>query len=194
VKSSINYSNYIGRYFKQNKDINHLVFKILGYDGRYFRAEQYYLALGYSVRQENCGYQVSFLDADNFEEITEKEFMGIVSLCDRPYIVKYDENDKPTFYNVDGKPIFKHMKKEDFKVTKKYMLGVSKNGISSFIYEKGSEYLKTFENYNQALEEKKKLGDYDDVFIYCTKIYMPKRLIQILFSILCNLKRLNLKE
>jgi len=98
MKNNKYYEDYIGRHFKRKTDDGHVVFKILGYDGKYFRAEHYYLTLGSSTKEINCRYQVSFLEADNFEEITEKEFSTIVSLCDRPYITRFDENDVPTYY------------------------------------------------------------------------------------------------
>lgn len=98
MKNSIDYNSYVGRYFKRNTgDCNYVVFKILAYDGRYFRTDSYYLTLGSSTKEENCRYLVSFLEADNFEEIDEKEFMTVVGLCDRPYTVKWDENDEPTY-------------------------------------------------------------------------------------------------
>ena len=97
MKGNKNYENYIGRYFKRKTNFEHIVFKILGFDGRYFRAENYYLTLGSSTKEINCRYQVSFLDDDNFEEITEEEFLSVVSLCDRPYVAIFDENDVPTY-------------------------------------------------------------------------------------------------
>lgn len=93
------YTNYIGRYFKMNINIGYSVFKILDYDGKHFITDHYHLKLGSSTKEINCRYLVSFLDADNFEEITESEFMTIVSLCDNPYVVEFDENDVPHYIN-----------------------------------------------------------------------------------------------
>ncbi len=92
------YDKFVGKFYKRNtSNESYSVIKIEGYDGKYFITTKYYLTLGYSTKEINAKMQVSFVEKNNFEEITEEEFNTIKYLCIEPFVTIYDENDIPYY-------------------------------------------------------------------------------------------------
>lgn len=98
-----NFENYVGRYFERNlnrEDGEAEVFKIEKFDGEYFVVTEYGLHLGFSTLELNLKKLITFLEKDNFKEITKDRYYAIAYLCIDPYVTQWDSNNEPKYYRI----------------------------------------------------------------------------------------------
>ena len=95
-----NFKNYVGRYFerKLNNDNEAIVFKIDEFDGKNFIVTEYKLQSGSSTLEIKLKKLTSFLDKDNFREITEDRYEIIKFLCKDPYVIDWTDENNPKYY------------------------------------------------------------------------------------------------
>lgn len=97
------FKKYIGKYFKCKLSDSYTegetyVFKIIGFNGKYFVINGYGLYLGFSTLDLNLEMNTSFLTKENFIEITKDEFDTIEYLCKDPYTTDWSDHEKEQSY------------------------------------------------------------------------------------------------
>ena len=98
-----NFENYVGRYFERelNREGGEAeVFKVEKFDGEHFIVTEYGLHLGFSTLELNLEKLITFLEKDNFKEITKDRYDTIACLCIDPYVTQWDSNDEPKYYRI----------------------------------------------------------------------------------------------
>ena len=98
-----NFENYVGRYFERElnrEDGEAEVFKVERFDGEHFIVTKYGLYLGFSTLELKSKMLASFIEKDNFKEITKDEFDTIAYLCIDPYVTQWNSNNEPKYYRI----------------------------------------------------------------------------------------------
>lgn len=97
------YNKYVGRYFERNLnrgDGEAEVFKIEKFDGEHFIVTEYGLHLGFSTLELNLKRLTSFIEKDNFKEITKDKYETITYLCIDPYVTDWADVNRPRYYRI----------------------------------------------------------------------------------------------
>ena len=56
--------------------------------------------LGFSTLELQSKMLASFIEKDNFKEITKDEFDTISYLCIDPYVTQWNSNNEPKYYRI----------------------------------------------------------------------------------------------
>lgn len=68
-------NNIVGKYYKRKtSDGEYAVYKIIGFNGRYYISVHYYFSIGYAVKDNHHLLQKTFYNSSYFSEINELEF------------------------------------------------------------------------------------------------------------------------
>lgn len=75
MRQKLNYDSYIGRFFeRETMSDSSLFYKITGYDRKHYIVEEISLFPGSAVKEHDLKMELSFVDAENFKEITEQDY------------------------------------------------------------------------------------------------------------------------
>lgn len=98
-----NYNEYVGKYFERDlgRDNGEAeIYKVESFDGKHFVTTKYELHLGFSKLELNYKLLTSFIDKDNFKEITQNEYETVEYLCIDPYVTEWNNKDEPRYYRI----------------------------------------------------------------------------------------------